>query len=289
MSCGWRVAWAAQGQQLQLHPARGHQHHHNPHQHRTATTNSPPRGAPSQRTAQAAPVGGLVATRSTASLHIGATLGAWQGKAGQWQLSRSRGHRLAGGPLQALQVAEARSAGPAATGKAQDAAVFAGPDLPGRAVLPDRLLSVSCMSRRSWSERWEARLQRWVLVDLDDVQGLDACGPALGSRLAQVALQDGEAGRQVAVVRTGPTGLQVWLQLAQPRHSPAVWSQHPEVRAWHHDLGQRLLQAAHSLGASGGYPDASACAAGRFGRRPGWRMMPDGSAFRAHLLASVCE
>lgn len=282
MACGWRVAWVATASQLVLHPAQGQRlPAQGAHHHSAATTNTPPRGA----APSTGPVGGLVATRSSCTAHVGATLAAWQDKASRWQLARSPGHRLAGDPAHALAVAERRSAGPAATDRAQ-VAVVAGPGLPGRALLPDRLMSVSCMGRASWRDRWEARVQRWMLVDLDDVQGLDSCGPALGSALAAAALADHEVGQRVAVVRTGPTGLQVWVELAAPRHSPATWCRLPEVRRWHASLGARLLAVAHGLGAAAGHPDASVCAAGRFGRRPGWRVVR-GKAYRSHLLALV--
>ena len=281
MACGWRAAWRAEAGRLVLYPAQGYRtHHHKPHQHGITTTKHPPQ----HRARRAGPLGGYVATRSTASQHVGSTLAAWQQADGSWATARSPGHRLAGGPLEALAVAEARAAGPAATTQALEAAAYGG-DLPSRALVPDRLLSVSCVRRAGpgWRAPWQPVLQRWMLVDLDDVQELDSCGPELGHQLAQAALADAEVGDRVAVVRTGPTGLQLWLELAQPRHSPAAWCALAEVRSWHAQLGARLLAVAHSLGASGGHPDASACAAGRWGRRPGWRVV-DGKATRAALL-----
>jgi hypothetical protein len=194
---------------------------------------------------------------------------------------------VAGGVLQALQYAEQASSTPAAHDRAHEAAMF-GAGLPSRAVLPDRLLSVSTMGRAQgggWSTPMVPRCQQWVLVDVDDVQ-LPEQAHALGPALAAAVRADAEASGRCAVVRTGPTGLQVWVELAHARHSAATWHQLPEVRAWHAALGERLLAVAQAHGAQGGHADASACAAGRFGRRPGWRLV-DGAPYRAHLLHVV--
>jgi hypothetical protein len=281
MSCGWRAAWRARADRLLLYPSQGA----GVLCQNTAAQQITTTKHPTIRTQQpAGTLGGYVATRSTAAQHAGSTLAAWQQAGGSWATARSTGHRLAGSPLEALAQAEARAAGPAATAHAQDAAAY-GAGLPSRALLPDRLISVSCVRRAGagWRAPWQPVLQRWMLVDLDDVEGLDSCGPQLGAELAQVAQADSEVGAAVAVVRTGPTGLQVWLQLAQPRHSPAAWCAQPVVRSWHERLGARLLAVAHKLGATGGHSDPSACAAGRWARRPGWRIV-DGKAFRATLV-----
>ena len=108
---------------------------------------------------------------------------------------------------------------------------------------------------------------------MDDLDGLDHLdGEELGAALLAGALADTEAGDRGAVVRTGPTGLQIWIQLQEPRHSPGVWFSQECVEDWHSSLGGRLLSIAQDLGAVGGQNDLSACAAGRWGRRPGWRM-----------------
>lgn len=271
-----RWAWQVQGGQLLLYPAG--QHTHTPRRSAAvaARHNKDPQNGPG------APVGGMVATRSTCTGYTTAQLAAYCDERGQWRLARSAGHRAAGDPLAVLRVAEQRSSGPAACERAQVVAV-AGGDLPSQALLPTPLLSVSCMGRRIWAEPWQARVQRWVLIDLDDVQGLDRCGAQLGQQVAAAAAADPQASGRVAVVRTGPTGLQVWVELADARHSPVQWFQQPAVRRWHAALGCRLLEVVHGLGGLGGHADTSACAAGRYGRRPGWRLV-GGQLYRAHLL-----
>lgn len=283
LACGWRAAWKVTEQGLVLYSSTGSGHAELCRSNQDRHNKDLPRRGTGAGTGGA--VGGLVAERSTCETQVGTRLTAWRDRTGEWRQVRTAGHRLEGGVLQALEVAERRSAGPVATERAQLAAqLVSEADLPARAALPDQLLSVSCMRREHWSEQWEAQVQRWMLLDLDDVEGLDRCGPALGEELLRVALADPEVGDEVAVVRTSPTGLQVWVRLAQPRHSPAAWCRLPAVRGWHRSLGERLLAVARHLGASGGHADPSACAAGRFGRRPGWRMAR-GALYRAHLLA----
>ena len=150
--------------------------------------------------------------------------------------------------MASIERAEQRSAGESATIKAHEAHLYNDPHLPGRALLPDVLMSVSCMRRASWQDQWKAKTQRWMLIDLDDVEGLDRCSADLGERLSFLAMQDPEVGGSVAVVRTGPTGIQVWVELEPARHSPVEWCQLPEVRRWHAELGELLLDECHRQG-----------------------------------------
>lgn len=278
-----RWAWLAAGQQVRLLPAtrtstaqQRHQHNKSPQVAQAATVQ--PVGVP---------VGGCVVRGAVHSGHTAALLRAATTHCGRVATWRTAGSRAAGGVLAALQRADASSCTPAATQRAHDAALF-GAGLPGRAVLPDRLLSVSTMGRApggGWATPQVPRCQQWVLLDIDDVQLPAACG-GLGHAIAAVVAADGEASGRCAVVRTGPAGLQVWVQLAHARHSATTWHQHPAVRRWYTTLGARVLAAARAHGAQGGHVDTSACAAGRFGRRPGWRLV-GGAPYRAHLLHVV--
>ena len=229
------------------------------------------------------PVGGMVARGAVHSFPVSSRLGCVLTD-GAWRTHRSAGSRT-GCVLAALQRAEQRSATPQAADRAR-VALVCGEGLPARAVLPDALLSASTMGRdtgrHGWSAPWQPRCQAWVLLDLDNVAQLDGCHD-VGSVLAGVAAADSQLSGRCAVVRTSPTGVQVWAELALARHSAATWHQLPAVRAWHAALGSSLLAALHGLGAAGGAADASACAAGRFGRRPGWRIKA-GALYRAHLL-----
>jgi hypothetical protein len=281
-----RWAWlpAGDGQHVRLLPATGASTAGT----RTSTAPAPCRynKSPPMRPAPApaGPVGGCVARGPVHSGHVTALLRAHTDAAGHTRTWRTPGARAAGGVLAALVRADAASRTQAARDRAHDAALF-GAGLPARAVLPDRLLSVSTMGRppgAGWATPQVPRCQLWVLLDLDDLQ-LPADTSGLGAALAAVVASDAEASGRCAVVRTGPTGLQVWVELAHARHSAATWHQQPAVRAWHAALGARVLAAAHAHGAQGGHADASACAAGRFGRRPGWRLV-DGAPYRAHLL-----
>ena len=275
-----RWAWVARGTQLHLLPASGTSTASSPHQH----NKSPHSAARVPSTQPSGPVGGCVVRGAVHSGHTSALLRAATTSTGRTITWRTPGSRAAGGVLCALERAEAHSSTPASEQRARDAALY-GAGLPARAALPDRLLSVSTMGRAaggSWDAPQVPRCQQWVLVDVDDVQ-LPAQAQALGTALAAVVQAEAEASGRCAVVRTSPTGVQVWVELRDARHSAAAWHQLPEVRAWHAALGARLLAAAHQHGAQGGHADASACAAGRFGRRPGWRLV-GGVPYRAHLL-----
>jgi len=280
-----RWAWVARGTQLHLLPASRTSTASALHQH-----NKSPHGAALVvGTSASGPVGGCVVRGTVHSGNLSVLLRAAVSSAGRTITWRTPGSRAAGGVLCALERAEAHSSTPAAQQRAQEAAVY-GAGLPARAALPDRLLSVSTMGRApgvSWSAPQVPRCQQWVLVDIDDVE-LPAQAQALGAALAAAVQANGEASGRCAVVRTSPTGAQVWVELREARHSATAWHQLPDVRAWHAALGARLLAAAHQNGAQGGHADASACAAGRFGRRPGWRLV-GGVPYRAHLLHVVSD
>jgi len=275
-----RWAWLADGENVRL-LAAGRTGTASAH----ARHNKSPLVAAGRVTAPATgPVGGCVARGSIYSKHTCALLRAYTRADGRAVTWRTPGSRAAMGVLQTLANADRASQTQEATRKAHDAAVY-GAGLPARAVLPDRLLSVSTMGRAQgggWASPMVPRCQQWVLVDMDDIT-LPEQMHTLGSALTAAVLSDSEASGRCAVVRTGPTGLQVWVELAYARHSAATWHQLPEVRAWHAALGARLLAAARASGAREGHSDESACAAGRFGRRPGWRLV-DGTPYRAHIV-----
>lgn len=284
LSCGWRAAWAEDGDHLLLHSSGGPRE---PRSGRGRYNLRPPKAEPSQEvTPRTGPVGGHVATKARTRTVVGATLSAYQDRDGTWRRSRSQGHQLRGDLLDVLERAERASHGEAATDRAGWARVVVGEDLPGRAVLPDLLVSTSSMGRSHWMDPWEARVQRWTLVDLDGVEDLDRTGPGLVEALARVVQEDPEASGRLAVVRTSTTGLQVWVELALPRHTPGRWCGLPEVQGWFRRLGGRLLQEVRRLGGRGGEVDPSSLVAGRFGRRPGWRWK-SGDAYRSHLLGVV--
>jgi hypothetical protein len=292
-----RWAWLAAGHKVRLLPASRTSTASQPYRH----NKSPPilapgparaaasaTGGPAPLTGYSAPVGGCVLSGPVRSGHTIALLRASISASGRATTWRTPGNRATGGVLVALQRAERLSRTPAAAQRAHDAAVF-GDGLPARAVLPDRLLSVSTMGRAphgGWNTPQAPRCQDWVLVDIDDIVLPDDV-TGLAEALAASVVMDGEASGRCAVVRTGPVGLQVWVELRYARHSAATWHQQPAVRAWHAALGARVLVAARAHGAQGGHADASACAAGRFGRRPGWRLV-DGTPYRAHLLHVSC-
>ena len=277
LSCGWRGAWSLGPDSVRLHTSPGSRPHRGRYNIRPPQHTTP---------SQEGPVGGCVSTRSNTRTTVGVRLTEYQTREGDWRRTRSRGHALRGDLLEVLERAEARSLGDSAQESAAWASWTCGGDLPGRAVVPDLLVSTSSMGRSHWRDRWEARIQRWVLVDLDGVEGLDTAAGTLVSTMEEVVRQDPESSGRMAVVRTSGDGLQVWVELAQARHSPRTWCALVEVRQWYRSLASRLLQAAHQCGASGGVVDSSSLGAGRYGRRPGWRWK-QGQVYRSHLLGVV--
>lgn len=58
---------------------------------------------------------------------------------------------------------------------------------------------------------------------------------------------------RVAVVQTGPNGLQVWCELREVREQPRKWVAEHNTREWYKGLGRRILKSARSAGARGGF------------------------------------
>lgn len=164
------------------------------------------------------------------------------------------------------------------------------------------LVSVSAMKPSGWRDvigqngrvvslpaSWEAAAQAWVLFDIDDIKQVElaAAVTQVANKIALTVRRDKELSGRCLVLQTGPTGLHVWAELREVRENPRVWFKKAETRTWYSELGKKILQAAHRGGAGGGKVDMSSCSAGRFARRPGWRLLEDGSSFRSHVVIYV--
>jgi hypothetical protein len=164
--------------------------------------------------------------------------------------------------------------------------------------LPTNVLSVSAMKPSSWREvlssdrivsvpaGWEPSAQAWVLFDLDGVSGLkdEAVVAKAGTGMLRVVRRCTELSGVCMVLQTGPRGMHIWAELREVRSNPRGWFSVSETRMWYASLGERLLEAARRAGAGDGTVDMSSCAAGRFGRRAGWRILPDGIPFRSRVI-----
>uniref|UniRef100_A0A7S1XHA6 Uncharacterized protein n=1 Tax=Compsopogon caeruleus TaxID=31354 RepID=A0A7S1XHA6_9RHOD len=235
--------------------------------------------------------------------HVGAVLRNQLYEDGPIRL-RSTGHAVQGSPLDLLQKAERRSLTPSAARLAQatSSRVLVDGDSYDEASgnLPALLLSVSTMCPAGFKEvlgyrsskvvaiphSWEPAVQEWILLDLDDVNRLDLPGvvECAADKIIRIVRRDAELSGKVAVIQTGPSGLQVWAELRETRLTPRQWFRSPETLEWYLDLGRRVLRGVRSCGARRGILDESSCAPARFGRRPGWRLMKDGSLFRSRLV-----
>jgi hypothetical protein len=213
-------------------------------------------------------------------------------------------------PLEALAMAD--RCGPKAEARARAAGVAVVQGARAREVLPDRFLSVGSMRASEallvplhgeappedravvLPIRWTPGTQRWVLIDCDD---LESVGPEWGGlgvvrRVAEVALaaeNEGILSGRVAVVQTSPTGVQAWVELAGDVDDARAWWREDTVRDWYGYLAGDVLAAVHASGRSGGHVDASAAAAGRYGRRPGWRLVDGWLPYRARLLGAAVD
>lgn len=267
-------------------------------------------------------VGGVIGMAYvTASLRIGMDASA----AGEikWEGSRQRTVGTMAKqacPMQVLLWSERRSKGPMVSRRVEEVAWFArrSVNLAGdgglnadcgfvdevvesEEWLPMPLVSVSAMRPASWKDvtaangrlisvpaSWEASAQAWVLFDIDDIDLVcEAIIAEAGNKISLVVRREQELSGRCLVVRTGPSGIHVWAELREVREDPGTWFKMKETRAWYRKVGDRLLNATHRAGALGGTVDMSSCAAGRFARRPGWRLLEDGTQFRAHVVTYV--
>jgi hypothetical protein len=243
---------------------------------------------------------------STEGRSLPATLPGGSGEIvlGRLDGSGMRGSAARGDLLDVLRRAEARSSSDRETTRAWTAsATLSGHErFEARDYLPDRLLSVSRMevaSTRtivrngvevSLPDRWRPVEQEWVLFDLDRLSS------GIGSRsqrettefldgVRSIARQDGWLAGDHAVVETGPNGVQVWMRLAKAC-DPGALTRSWVVRAWLRGLARRLSDLARSAGCGDVVVDESAWGLHRYGRRPGWRLLRDGSPYRSRLLSS---
>lgn len=179
-------------------------------------------------------------------------------------------------------------------------------DQDGRVTDPARVMSFAT------PDGFEATACRWVGVDVDDVlipwtavdgesdasdafpiadqRGIGSAGDAVLKRAAESIQARVErhplfTGR-VGLVRTGPRGVQVVAELEATRWSTAELWRDADFRAMVENLADLVLAEVRAAGCDGGHADPSAMSAGRYFRRPGWRIAKDRSLFRARLIFS---
>jgi len=215
-------------------------------------------------------------------------------------------------PIQALLWSDRRARGPMAEERARETAWFARANLDTDDDendnnstnglhddwLPTPVLSISAMKPTEWREvsapngrivrvpaSWEPTAQAWILFDLDDLYNItdDNVGK-IAQKIVATLRREQELSGRCAVVRTGPEGLHAWAELREVRRMPRKWFSQEATRIWYLDLGTRILSAARKSGARDGKVDMACCAAGRFARRPGWRVVDDGELFRSEVV-----
>lgn len=163
--------------------------------------------------------------------------------------------------------------------------------------LPDRLISVSEMVASEWSsipsgdgeiyipKRFKPTRQKWILIDLDDFTRLSLCihKKSIHQFIDRMVSDEPSMSGRFAIVRTSYSGVQIWLELNR-HYDPAEYFNGYKNRSFLAGLGKAISSNLRSYGCEGGHVDHSAFAPGRFGRRPGWRLLSDGMPFRSSLV-----
>lgn len=163
-----------------------------------------------------------------------------------------------------------------------------GPGIPCDAALPVPVVTLDEVKPQRWVETrtgwrpvgWMSTERRWLVLDLDDVQGLEGVDPVEVAEelLREVSKVQGVDGARGAAVQTSPTGLHVWVSLSSPLAPGSA-----ELRWIWRVASRRGLGVLERFGVNA-KSDPTAVQAGRWARRPGWRILPSGEAYRAHLL-----
>lgn len=285
---------------------------------RTRTANTPVGGCVLTDPTRLKQVGNVIAMAYvTASLRISSELHSMHSSTVDAARLRTVGNMARQScPMQVLLSSQRRSKGPTCSKRVEEIAWFArqaagleeqsdgefqkDDPLDSEQWLPTPLVSVSAMKPSGWRDvsvkgrsvsvpaSWEASVQAWVLFDLDDLGALDdAVVTKAANNIVKAVRRNQELTGRCLVLQTGPSGIHVWAELREVRDNPRVWFKDDETRAWYIKLGNKLLLASHRGGVKGGKVDMSSCSAGRFARRPGWRLLEDGTLFHSHVVIYV--
>ncbi len=134
-------------------------------------------------------------------------------------------------------------------------------------------------------KRFKPTRQKWILIDLDDFTRLSLCihKKSIHQFIDRMVSDEPSMSGRFAIVRTSYSGVQIWLELNR-HYDPAEYFNGYKNRSFLAGLGKAISSNLRSYGCEGGHVDHSAFAPGRFGRRPGWRLLSDGMPFRSSLV-----
>ncbi len=139
-------------------------------------------------------------------------------------------------------------------------------------------------------DKWGACGIRVVLWDIDRPDAVPETVEQIArleARLeALVRCRPQFSGSYVAM-NTSKRGMQFVFELAGDPKDPETFFGNPAVSAWYDAVSAYLLKCLAEIGCGGGTADRSAFAAGRYGRRPGWRLQKDGEAYCAMPIIIV--
>ena len=147
------------------------------------------------------------------------------------------------------------------------------------------VISVSDMRPRIENKRlmgWTPVSQSWVVLDYDKVDGFvyDDC---LAMGAGQIATEDRNLSGDFCLVQTSSKGVHAWFGLKNTYREPVRMFSMPSVRSWYAHVAKGF-QGHLDKCSNSSVADMSSCAAGRFARRPSWRMEGE-DIFRSRVLA----
>ena len=193
---------------------------------------------------------------------------------------RTRGHRLKNQcTLHNLITSDRRSKTELSLEKAQLHNTYYGRELSYPVISVSKMSGVGYGKKR----RWVPVSQRWLLYDFDDVKEF-SYKDYLAKGIALVVNKDRNLSGRFCVVQTSSEGLHVWTELNNEYSDPVALFTMPKIRGWYSFLGQSIKNVIDRFCESSKL-DMSSCAAGRFARRPSWRIEED-DLFRSKIIAN---
>lgn len=149
--------------------------------------------------------------------------------------------------------------------------------------LDESAMSADEMEYKAWFKTFGGKHKRGPSkgehVDYGD-QCLNRAGELIAPRIAASPVLTG----RFYVLRSGPTGVQVAVELKDTRWDVRALWQSKGWRALVKALGEHVMDALHQVGCEGGILDPNVNHPGNLARVASWRVAKDGSLFRSRLI-----
>lgn len=149
--------------------------------------------------------------------------------------------------------------------------------------LDESAMSADELEYKAWFKTFGGKHKRGSSkgehVDYGD-QCLNRAGEIIAPRIAASPVLTG----RFYVLRSGPTGVQVAVELKDTRWDVRALWQSKGWRALVKALGEHVMDALHQVGCDGGILDPNVNHPGNLARVASWRVAKDGSLFRSRLI-----